>query len=154
MPLRFGGDIMMDYSVYILDYEEETGKIIPSRQRVMRFLNFVQTKNVPITEWINTFYEYQDLFLDKLSPKSKIVYRSNIIRFIKYTMEHFHGKQESVIQAHDHGENTILKSVLEKEKQEKQSLSKIGEVTSKPIRKDEKRKKKHTTRIVNHWRYI
>lgn len=47
---------VMDYSQYILDYEAEN-KRLPGRQRVLRFLNFVQTKNVPISDWINTFYE-------------------------------------------------------------------------------------------------
>ncbi len=148
---------MMDYSQYILDYEAEN-KRLPGRQRVLRFLNFVQTKNVPISDWINTFYEYQELFLDKLSPKSKIVYRNNILRFIEYTMKHFHGKQESVIRAHDRGGNAIMKSVREKEEI---VVPKIGELKSKPVeekkptKRDSKRsKKKHTTKILSDWRKL
>lgn len=148
----------MDYSKYILDYEEETGKLIPGRQRVMRFLNFVQTKNVRVDEWMHTFYEYEDLILDGLAMKSKSVYRNKIIRFIEYTEEHFHGKQESIIKAYDRGGNAILKSVHEKEEI---VVPKIGELKSKPVeekkptKRDSKRsKKKHTTKILSDWRKL
>lgn len=149
---------MMDYSQYILDYEEATGKRIPGRQRVLRFLNLVQTKNVRVDEWRYTFYEYEDLILESLAMKSKSVYRNQIIRFIEYTEEHFHGKQQSVIQSYDRGGNAILKHIHEKEEKPVRS---IGELKSKPVeekkptKRDSKRsKKKHTTKIVSDWRKL
>lgn len=117
---------VMDYSQYILDYEAEN-KRLPGRQRVLRFLNFVQTKNVPISDWINTFYE-------TLSREAGKCYTSTWS-----------------------GGNAILKRVLEKDIAVPKigELKSKPVEEKKSTKRDSKRsKKKHTTRIVSDWRKL
>lgn len=142
---------MMDYSKYILDYEKENKKL-PSRQRVLRFLNYVQIKNVPVYDWINTFDEHQDLFLDKLSPKSKSVYRKNILRFLEYTRKNFHGKQQSIIQASG--------GLPKNDRVMKNKSEHIGKLKLNKPKEKKKNNSPHeqhrnkTTQIVSDWRKL
>lgn len=115
---------MMDYTRYILEYQHEHK--ISSKKVLLIFLNYVQSRNIPVGNWKPEFLEHEQVILKDYKKGTQRQYAQEILKFITWVQEHDEGEQPSIFR----------------------SKSAIAYMVGKKPRERPRRKK---TRIVSHW---
>ena len=121
---------MIDYHHYLEEYSH--GNTIHGKQNILKFLGYVQTRNIPVKDWKKEFLTHEDVFMGDVKPSTRKTYHSDIRRFINY-----------VVYCENHKE--------EKKKESFKSRNKIAQITGHTVNTGSRRKR---TRIVSHWREL